>query len=135
MLNMDYDVEVVEQHPAPLALALAPRRLGARLGELVLDLVDDRLDLPVVRGGAEQECVSDHELLADVVRDDVGGQLVGRGTGRDPDELSGPFCGCHEWCVPSLAEAATSADFRTCRPGTERHSGTLSVSLPADNAE
>ncbi|GAA3064376.1 hypothetical protein GCM10020000_54980 [Streptomyces olivoverticillatus] len=53
MLHVHDDVDVVQQHPAGVAVALAAHGLGAELLEQpLLDLVDDRLDLAVV-GGAD----------------------------------------------------------------------------------
>ncbi len=77
VLDVHDDLAVVDEHPAPVALALAADRLGADLAELVLDLVDDRLDLAVVGGRGEQEGVGDGELLADVEGDDLLAELVG----------------------------------------------------------
>jgi hypothetical protein len=78
MLDVDHDVGVVEQHPAPLTLALAPHRPLPQAAQPVLDLVDDRLDLPVVARRTQQEDVGDEELIADVEGQDVLGQLVRR---------------------------------------------------------
>jgi hypothetical protein len=75
VLHVHHDVAVVDQHPAAVALALAADRLGADLAQLVLDLVDDRLDLAVVGGRGEQEGVGDRELLADVEGDDLVASL------------------------------------------------------------
>ena len=82
VLDVHHDLAVVDQHPAAVALALAADRLGADLAQLVLDLVDDRLDLPVVAAGGEQEGVGDGELLADVEGDEVGGRACRRPRGR-----------------------------------------------------
>ena len=67
------------------------RRIGldADLAQLVLDLVDDRLDLPVVGAAGEQEGVGDRELLAHVEGEEVGGELVGGGAGRRVHQLDG----------------------------------------------
>src|SRR6185437_7161467 len=45
--------------------------------------------------GAQQERVGDRELVADVVGDDVSGQLLGRGERGDLGELDGPWGGSH----------------------------------------
>ena len=45
--------------------------------EPLLDLVDDRLDLPVVGRGGQQEGVGDRQHVADVVGDDVVREPVG----------------------------------------------------------
>ena len=48
VLDVHDDLAVVDEHPATVTFALATDRLGAELAQLVLDLVDDRLDLAVV---------------------------------------------------------------------------------------
>src|SRR4051794_36688266 len=63
VLDVYDDLGVVDQHPATVALALAAYGLGTDLAELVLDLVDDRLHLPLVARRAEQEGVGDDELV------------------------------------------------------------------------
>ena len=75
------------------------RRTGLApiVAQRVLDRVDDRLDLPVVGGRAEQERVGDDELLGDVEGDDVLGQLVRGRLGGGADELEGPVGGGHGW--------------------------------------
>jgi hypothetical protein len=83
VLDVDYHVKVVEQHPPALALALTAHRLGPGLAQLVLDVINDRLDLAIVGCRAEQERVGDDKLLAHVVGDDVGSELVGRGSRGD----------------------------------------------------
>src|SRR5262249_46924704 len=52
-LNVDHDVEVVQEHPAALPLAFPAHRPGTGLAHLLLDLVHDRADLPVVRSGTK----------------------------------------------------------------------------------
>jgi hypothetical protein len=76
VLHVYHHVSVVEQHPATLTLALTSDRLRADVAQLVLDLVDDRPDLPVVGRRADQERVGDHQLLRHVERDDVVSELV-----------------------------------------------------------
>src|SRR6478735_8939814 len=89
VLHVHDDVAVVDEHPAAVALALAPDRLGVDLAELVLDLVDDRLHLPLVGRGGEQERVGDRQLLRDIEGDDLLGELVRGRTGGGVDELDG----------------------------------------------
>jgi hypothetical protein len=48
MLYVDDHIEVVEQHPPALALAFTARGFGAGLAQLVLDVIDNRLDLAVI---------------------------------------------------------------------------------------
>src|ERR1700722_6129990 len=95
MLHVDNDVDVVQQHPAALALAFPADGLGPGLAQAVLDLIDHRVHLAVVGGRAEQERVGDDELVADVVGNDVGGELVRCGCGGDLNKLDGPVGGCH----------------------------------------
>src|SRR4051794_26932108 len=87
MLDMDDDVAVVEQHPATLALALASNRPGSDLAQLVLDLVDDRAHLAVVRRRADDEGVGDDQLFGHVEGDDVVSEFVRRCLGGGVDEL------------------------------------------------
>src|SRR5260370_7845780 len=95
MLHVDHDLEVVEQYPAALTLALAADQLRAGLAHAELDLVDDGPDLPVVGRRAQHEGVGDHELFAHVVSDYAVGQLVrGRQPARLP-KLNGPPSGSH----------------------------------------
>jgi hypothetical protein len=95
VLDVDDDLAVVDQHPTSVALALATDRLGTDLTELLLDLVDDRLDLTVVRSRAEHEGVGDDELVGHVEGDDVVGELVAGGLSGDGDELGGAISGGH----------------------------------------
>src|SRR5687767_11519190 len=93
---MDDDVDVVQQDPAGLAVALAAHRLGAELlVQPLLDLVDDRLDLAVVGRGGEQEGVRDGQHIADVVCDDVVRELVGGRLSGGGDELERAVSGGH----------------------------------------
>src|SRR5689334_6134545 len=78
VLHVHDDLAVVEQHPATLAVALATDRLGARIAQLVLDLVHERADLAVVGRGGDQEGVRDGELVTDVEGDDLLGLFVRR---------------------------------------------------------
>ena len=96
VLDVDDDVDVVEQDPAGLAVALAAHRLGAELLlQPLLDLVDDRLDLAVVGRGGQQEGVRDRQHVADVVGDDVVRELVGGRLCGGVDELDGAVSGGH----------------------------------------
>src|SRR5487761_1369097 len=102
MLHVDDDVDVVEQHPAALALAFPAGGLGTGQPQPGLDLVDDRPDLADVGRRTEQERVGDHELLTLVVSDDAAGELVRRGCRGDLDELNGSFGCCHVCCSSSV---------------------------------
>ena len=96
VLDVDDDVDVVEQDPAGVAVALAAHRLGAELlVQPLLDLVDDRLDLAVVGRGGQQEGVRDRQHVADVVRDDVVRELVGGRLRGGGDELDRAVSGGH----------------------------------------
>ena len=77
VLHVHDDVEVVEQHPAVLPLALAVRRLLTIGSEPLLDRLDDGAHLTVVGRRAKQEGVGHSKLVADVERDDVHRKLVG----------------------------------------------------------
>jgi hypothetical protein len=93
---MDHHLEIVEQDPAALTLALAADQSGSRLAHPQLDLVDDGPDLPVVGRRTQHERVGDDELIAHVIGDDAVGQLVRRGQRGGFDKLDGPWCGSHE---------------------------------------
>src|SRR4029453_9535854 len=81
VLDVDDDVEVVQQHPAALPLALAAYRLGVQGAPLLLDRRRD------------QERVGDRQLLGDVERDHVLGLLVVGGLRGRGQQLDGPL-GC-----------------------------------------
>ena len=89
VLHVHDDVDVVQEHPATLALAFAADRVDVDLVERLLDAVDDRLDLTVVGRRAQQEDIGDHEGLGHVEQHDVLGQLVRRGLCREVRELEG----------------------------------------------
>src|SRR5918992_5655627 len=75
-------VDVVEEPPARVTLAFAPRRADIELLlQGALDLIDHRLDLAGGSGGADHEVVRDHDQLADVKDDDVLGLLRRGGSG------------------------------------------------------
>src|SRR5687768_8801824 len=77
--HVDHDVDVVEEPPAGVTLALPSRRANVELlPQGTLDLVHHRLDLACGSRGADHEVVSDHDQRAHVEDDDVLG-LLGRG--------------------------------------------------------
>src|SRR5215218_19155 len=76
MLHMHYEVEVVQQYPALLPVALTAYRLGIVSSQRLLDPVDDRADLALVGGGDHQEHIGNGQLLRDVVGDQIGAKLV-----------------------------------------------------------
>ena len=105
VLDVHHDLGVVQQHPATVPLALPAQRLVAGQPELLLHLVDDRLDLPLVVAGHDHEDVGDREPIADVDQHDVGGELVGGGSPGDLGELYGGVGGGHDG--PGYPAAAT----------------------------
>src|SRR6478672_894917 len=110
VLDVDHDLAVVDEDPPSVALALATDGLRADLAQLVLDLVDDRLDLAVVGGGGEQEGVGDGELLADVEGHDVRGELVGGGPRGSADELEGVVGGGHRRSLSMVVSTGSTTD-------------------------
>src|ERR1044071_262403 len=101
LLGEDVDDEVaeVDQDPAARRRPLDEERLHALVGaHLLHDAVGDRMRLPLVRGGAEDEVVGDRRQLADLEDVEVEGLLVERrGHGRLNSMMDG---GVH--AVPSL---------------------------------
>ena len=95
MLDVHDDVAEVQQHPAPLALALPPDRLGAEPEQALLDGVLDGFDLPVVAGRTEQEHVGQRELLRHIEGQDILGQFVPRRRSGGTGQLHGASIGCH----------------------------------------
>jgi hypothetical protein len=82
-LHVYDEVEVVEQHPALLAVALAVYGLRIMSSQRLLDPIDNRADLALVGRGDHQEHVGNGQLFGNVVRDQIGAQLVnGRVRGR-----------------------------------------------------
>jgi hypothetical protein len=103
---MHHHVDVVEQHPPPGPLALAPHRLGLlrKAHQALLDRVHDRLHLPLVGCGGDHERIGDDHLLGHVDDDDVVRLLVGGGLGGAQRQLTGAL-GCSH--SPSLSYDAT----------------------------
>ena len=83
--GVDHDIAVVEQHPVAVVEALDAQRPGhTGLGDLMLDLVDDRLDLAIVAGRGDDELVGYDQHLRDLEDHDVASALgVGRPGGGD----------------------------------------------------
>jgi len=81
-------VDVVEQHPARLVLALAPDRTDADGAESFLDLLDDRLHLAIARAGADHEEVDDREDRADLEHENFLRLLCGGRPSRGDRELA-----------------------------------------------
>jgi hypothetical protein len=76
VLHVHHHVHEVEQDPAGLGHTLAANRLDALLTKPFLDLVDDRLHLPLVRRRGEHEGIGDRQPVADVDDRHVGGEFV-----------------------------------------------------------
>ena len=69
VLDVDDDIRVVKQDPAALAAAFAANRTNLELlGELVFDLVDDRIDLALGGSRGNQECIGDAETSRRLAR-------------------------------------------------------------------
>src|SRR5688572_7187278 len=80
--DVHHDVDVVDEPPAGVPLALAPRRTDVELlPERALDLLDHRPDLSGGRRRADHEVVRDHDQLAHVQDDDVLSLLRRGGAG------------------------------------------------------
>src|SRR5215211_2250518 len=80
--DVDDDVDVIEEPPARVTLALPARRPDLELlPQDPLDLLDDRTDLAARGRGADHEVVRDHDQLAHVENDDVVGLLRSGGSG------------------------------------------------------
>jgi hypothetical protein len=119
VLDVYHQIDVVEQHPAAAALALAAYRLGLlrQFQQPLLDRVDDRLYLAFVGRGGDQERVGDHQLVGDVDDDDVVGLLVGGGLCGGQGQLDSALgCGHRS---PSLGVAVPL-------PASHRMSGAAS---------
>lgn len=85
MLDVDDDVGVVEQCPAALAGAFTADRLVSRFAETVFDVLDNRVDLTLVRRRCDDEAVRDDQLFGHIEHHHFGGQLL---------------VGCQARCVP-----------------------------------
>src|SRR5262249_52997075 len=91
----------------------------------------DRLHLTVVAGGGQHEGVGDGQLLTDVERHDVLGQLVGRRAGSDVDEGDSVVRGAHAVLSVVLARGISVsrgerwcfAMYWTTPSGTRYHTG------------
>src|SRR5687768_7325417 len=80
--DVHHDVDVVEEPPAGVTLALTSGRADVELlPERALDLLDHGLDLPGGRRRADHEVVRDHDQLAHVQDDDVLSLLRRGGAG------------------------------------------------------
>ncbi len=68
------------------------------VAQLLLDVVDDRVDLTLVGCRCDDEAVGDHQLLRHVEHHDVGRQLLVCGEGRDAGHLE-CFCRCAHYVL------------------------------------
>jgi hypothetical protein len=107
------DVPEIQEHPPAFALALSPDRPVALRPQSVVHLVDDGAYLALVRAGADDEVVRDHDEVADLENADVyrlflGGGVCGgdRRIARGRERLGG-----------GGVDAIAHADFRS-RPIT-----------------
>src|SRR5262245_14994929 len=64
--DVDHDVDQVDQHPAPVRVALDVPDRGAGLLEPLHDRVGDRLDLHVGAGARDHEVVRGRRDLAEI---------------------------------------------------------------------
>src|SRR5918995_165748 len=82
--DVDDHVDVVEEPPSGVPLALASSRTHAQLLlQGPLDLLDHTLDLPARGRGADHEVIRDHDQPAHVEDHEVLGLLRGGGSGGD----------------------------------------------------
>ena len=89
MLDVHHDVDVIEQRPATFAGALAAGRFVPGGAHLLLDLVDDGVDLPLVGRRRDDEAVGDDQLARHVDDDDVVGEFGGRRLCGDRGHVDG----------------------------------------------
>src|SRR5215216_5671613 len=119
------EVEVIQQHPALLAVALAAYGLRIMSSQRLLDPIDNRADLTLVRRGDHQEHVGNGQLFGDVVRDQIGAKLVdGRGRGRS-GQLQCTLRSSQDLSIcrmMPLASSAQRANQASCSSVPTRHS-------------
>src|SRR5262245_12200965 len=73
------EIEVVDEDPLCPIVALDERRLRAAAAERLLDGVGDRLDLPDVGPGADDEEIGERRCLAEIEHEHVERLLLERG--------------------------------------------------------
>jgi hypothetical protein len=75
--HVHHERAVVEQHPLERVETLdAERSRSARVGDLLLDVVDDRLHLPGVGAVRDHEVVGHDQYISDVDQHRVDAELV-----------------------------------------------------------
>ena len=84
---MSDGIEVVEQNPAPLALAGQAARDQPVVLEPLANMLGDRAALSLVRSRADDEEVGEPASLTQIEDDDVGRKLVAGERGDAPGEL------------------------------------------------
>ena len=92
MLDVHHDIDVIEQRPPPFAGTLPTGGLDAGHPHLLLHLVHNRVDLPLVGRRGDHEAVGDHQLSRHVDDDNIIGQFrCGRARcdGRHRDRFLG----------------------------------------------
>ncbi len=72
---MDQKIAVIHQHPFSVLVALNADRILAFFLEFLLDFVRDRLNLPRVCSGANDEVIRESRRFANVEDADVPGLL------------------------------------------------------------
>ncbi len=84
---MRHNVAVVEQHPARVGRALAPKRLYAVPGKSAPEGIDEGVQLPDARRRGDDKVVGDRPDRPDVEQDD----LLGLAVREQVDYLTGEF--------------------------------------------
>jgi hypothetical protein len=74
--DVDDHIGVVDHDPSGVGRALDARVQAVLLLNLLVDMIDDRAELPVVVAGADHKKVGNRALCADVEQSDLVGLLV-----------------------------------------------------------
>ena len=107
-VDVNDDLDEVQEDPTAFALPFPADGLEIALGEDLLHLVRDRPNLPVGRARRDHEIVGDHDQVADLEDDDVGGLLLtGRPRGRDRRIPGSVACPCRQ---PNPRQVRTIAE-------------------------
>lgn len=80
---MDDEISVVDQDPFGVVVAFKARREFALAFQALRDLIGNRLDLPRVGAGADQEVIGEGSCFADIEHDNVPRLLGFGGIGGD----------------------------------------------------
>ena len=90
---MDHQIAVVEQDPAPVAFALLTQRaLVEIVFQVVVNVLDQRLDVAARRTGCDQEEIGENDQFGDIEQDEVEALLIG-------DDLRRMLGGGYGFCV------------------------------------